>query len=145
MTDHKTIADLAHQCIETWNRDGWEAAYSSFYAPDAVKVEPVDWKGLANEVLGAEAAREHETWLAENWVDINSVSISEGPFIGATGFAVIIRSDFTMKHSGERHIFREVAVFTVEDDKIIREEFLYDEAELAQNLTLNAAHEEASP
>ncbi len=144
MAKHEEIVAVAHACIDVWNREGWEAAYERFYAPDAVKVEPLAWSGQPNEVVGAQVAAEHEAWLAENWVDVNSVSISEGPFIGATGFAVIISSDFTMKHSGERHIFREVAVFTVDGDKIVREEFLYDEAEFAQNLRLNEAGQEAS-
>ena len=44
-----------------------------------------------------------------------------------------------MRDTGERHLFREVGVFTVEDDKIIREEYIYEEKELAEALRMNEA------
>ncbi len=135
---HQEYIDIAYGCITLWNQNKYREAYEKYYADNAQKVEPVAWGAAhANEVAGAENMADHEEWLTEEWLDINSVSVAEGPFIGATGFSVIIKSDFTMKKSGERHIFREVGYFTVENGKIVREEYLYDEAELAQVLQLN--------
>ena len=59
----------------------------------------------------------------------HQIYVAEGPFIGASGFSIVVKSDFTHRATGTRHIFREVAMFTVSDGKIVREEFHYDEAE----------------
>ncbi len=139
-----SIEKIAYACIELWNQGNFREAYEQYYSDKAVKIEPTNWgEEHSHEVKGAENLADHEDWLAQNWLDINSVSISEGPFIGASGFSVIIKSDFTMKQSGERHIFREIGVYTVENGKIVREEFLYDEAELAQVRKLNQLASEA--
>ena len=107
---------------------------------DAVKVEPSGWGDHPNEIVGRDKLADHEEWLTEDWLTINSVSIAEGPFIGADGFAVVIKSDFTFKESGERHIFREVGRFTVVDGQIVREEYLYDEAEMDMLRRMNEQH-----
>lgn len=133
----KEYADIARACTALWNQMQYEEAYASWYHPDAVKVEPIAWSQHANEVTGPQAMAEHEQWLWDEWVEVHSIRVAEGPFIGASGFSVIIESDFTMRDTGERHVFREVGVFTVEHGKIIREEYLYDEAELAEATRLN--------
>ncbi len=129
--------DIAYGCIELWNQLKFREAYETYYSDDAVKIEPVAWEEHANEVSGKAAMADHEEWLADEWVTIHSVKIAEGPFIGANGFSVIIENDFTMRDTGERHVFREVGVYTIENGKIVREEFLYSEAELAEAMRLN--------
>jgi hypothetical protein len=49
---------------------------------------------------------------------------AEGPYIGATGFAVKFRVDVTDNSSGKRMLMEEVGVYTVQNGKIIREEFM---------------------
>lgn len=49
----------------------------------------------------------------------------EGPFVGSTAFAVKFRMDVTDKGTGGRSIMEEVAVYDVENGKIVREEFMY--------------------
>ncbi len=134
------LASLAYRCIELWNQNRYRDAYEAFYSDDAVKVEPASWGDHPNEIIGKDKLADHEEWLTEDWLSINSVSIAEGPFIGADGFAVIIKSDFTFKDSGERHIFREVGHFTVRGGKIVREEYLYDEAEIDMLRRMNEKH-----
>jgi hypothetical protein len=46
-----------------------------------------------------------------------------GPWVGATGFAVRYAIDVTQKSTGQRHQMEEIAVYTVKDGKIVREEF----------------------
>ncbi len=132
------IEDIAYACIELWNQGNFREAYQNYYSENATKVEPLAWGDQSNEVSGSTSMADHEESLTDEWLDINSVYISEGPFIGATGFSVIIKSDFTFRDTGERHIFREVGIYTIENGKIVREEFLYDEAELKQLKRLNA-------
>lgn len=137
---HEQITKLAYDCIRLWNQNKYREAYDAFYSDDAVKVEPAGWGDHSNEIVGKENLADHEEWLTEDWLTINSVSVAEGPFIGANGFAVIIKSDFTFNNSGERHIFREVGNFTVVDGKIAREEYLYDEAEMDVLRRMNEQH-----
>lgn len=134
-----TYKELADACIELWNQMKYREAYERYYSEGAVKVEPVAWDVHTHEVSGQDAIADHEEWLWEEWVEPHSITIAEGPFIGANGFAVIIESDFTIRDTGERHVFREVGVFTVENDKIVREEYIYEEKELAEAVRLNAA------
>lgn len=131
---HETFAEIAHQCIALWNAGKHPEAYRRFYAEDAVKVEPTSLGEFGNELKGRDNLVRHEEMIQGDIASVNSVYVAEGPFIGASGFSVVIKSDFTMNDSGIRFIFREVGVFTVEAGKITREEYLYDEAELAQAL-----------
>ncbi len=132
---HQKTAEIAHACIALWNSGNHPKAYRQHYAEHAIKVEPTSLGEYGNEVRGLDALIAHEEMIQGDIATVNSVTVSEGPFIGATGFSVVIKSDFTMNDSGIRFIFREVGVFAIEDGKITREEYFYDEAELAQALT----------
>jgi hypothetical protein len=60
------------------------------------------------------------------WVSSHTLhgASAEGPYIGATGFAVKFRVDVTENASGKRLLMEEVGVYTVENGKIVREEFM---------------------
>ena len=90
-----TTTDIAYGCIALWNQNRFREAYETYYAEDAVKVEPAPWGEHSNEIRGRQAMADHEEWLEKGWLTVNSVSVAEGPFIGANGFSVIIKSDFT--------------------------------------------------
>jgi hypothetical protein len=47
----------------------------------------------------------------------------EGPWVGATGFALKYRIDVSQKSTGQRSHMEEIAVYTVRNGKIVREEF----------------------
>ena len=49
----------------------------------------------------------------------------EGPFLGATGFAVQFKLDATDKTTNQRMLMRETAVYTVKNGKVVQEEFMY--------------------
>ena len=63
-------------------------------------------------------------WFAENH-EVHSVEI-DGPFLGENQFALRFKLDVTPKMSGQRVKMTEVGVYTVEGDKIVREEFYYN-------------------
>lgn len=132
-----TIQEIAHECIELWNQMKFRDAYARHYSDDAVKVEPTSLGGeYENEIRGARALADHEEWIWESVVVAHSIRIAAGPYIGAGGFSVVIDSDFTMRETGERHVFREIGVYTVENEKIVREEFYYDETQYAEAVRL---------
>jgi hypothetical protein len=47
----------------------------------------------------------------------------EGPWVGATGFAVKYKIDVSQQSTGQRSQMEERAVHTVQNGKIVREEF----------------------
>jgi len=131
--------EIADKCIDLWNQVKFREVYETYYSDDAVKVEPINWEEHSHEVVGQQAIADHEEWLWEEWVEVNGIRIAEGPFLGANGFSVIIESDFTIRDTGDRHVFREVAIYTVENNKIVREEFFYEEKELVEAMRINEA------
>lgn len=50
---------------------------------------------------------------------------AEGPFPHDDRFAVFFKYDVTLKPTGQRTSLDEVALYTVRDGKIVREEFFY--------------------
>jgi ketosteroid isomerase-like protein len=95
----------------------------TLYADDAVSVESVDM-GNGRETKGVVAIEgKHEWW--NNAFEVHSDAV-EGPYIhGANQFGVIFEIDATNKETGERSQMKEVAVYTVDNGKISREEFFY--------------------
>lgn len=91
---------------------------------NAVSVEAADLSGAGVETAGLGAIRgKHEWW--DNAFDLHSAN-AEGPFLhGANAFGVIFEMDATNKETGERNAMRELAIYTVNDGKIVREEFYY--------------------
>ena len=61
-------------------------------------------------------------WMSAHQIHGGSV---EGPYVGATGFAVKFMMDVEVKETGQRMQFSEIGVYTVKGGKIIAEEFMY--------------------
>ena len=77
---------------------------------------------------GIEGVRGKNQWWSENH-EIHSVDV-EGPWPhGEEKFAVHFKYDITNKPSGQRMQLNEIGVFTVENEKVVREEFFYDAGE----------------
>jgi hypothetical protein len=73
---------------------------------------------------GIDAIRGKNQW----WFDNHQVHDhkANGPFVGEDQFAVRFEWDCTQKSSGQRFQMAEMALYTVEDGKIVREEFFYN-------------------
>ena len=139
-SDHtRSIKVLAYALIDCWNAMDFHRAYQNYYHEDAVKVEPTAIGDYPNEIRGLAQLMAQEDSIQQDIMETHQIHVAEGPFIGASGFSVVIKSDFTHRATGTRHIFREVGVFTVEEGKVRREEYLYDEAE--HQLAMSLAQE----
>lgn len=90
------------------------------WSPKIVSVEGVGvsmaWSGKA----AVEA--KNQGWMMDHVIHGAS---AEGPYVGATGFAVKFRMDVETKSTGERTTMEEIGVYTVQNGKIVREEFMY--------------------
>ena len=63
-------------------------------------------------------------WWGEN-NEVHSAEV-DGPFVGNDDkFAVYYNYDVTFKPSGKRNNMEEMALYTVKDGKIVREQFFY--------------------
>ena len=124
MDDTKTVG---HKLVE-YCRNGLNLeAISSLYSTDIVSVEAVGSDEMPAEVRGIDQVVAKNKW----WYENNEVhhSSAEGPFPHHDKFAVIFHYETEVKsgpRQGQRVKFDEVAVYTVKDGKIVREEFYYD-------------------
>jgi SnoaL-like protein len=98
-------------------------AVDRLYSKSIVSVEAVGNEQMPAEISGIVAVRAKNEWWASN----NEVHSSEvnGPFLGEGRFAVQHIYDFTPKGSGQRKRMTEMALYTVSDGKIVREQFFY--------------------
>ena len=124
MDDAKTIG---HKLVE-YCRNGLNLeAISTLYSPDIVSVEAMGTPDYPAEMRGIDAVvGKNKQWYAAN--EIHHAS-AEGPFPHHDRFAVIFHYETTAKEGprkGQRSKFEEVAVYTVKNGKIVREEFYYD-------------------
>lgn len=121
-----TLLEIA-QAVKEHNEAGRVAVLlDTLYSPDAVSVEAVaapvgDGGGVA---AGLAAIRAKHAWW-EGEMEMLSGEI-DGPFLhGADRFALVFRSRLRARASGEESDMHEVAVYTVGDGRIVREEFFY--------------------
>ena len=92
----------------------------TMYAPDIVSVE-----GDGKETKGKEAViKKSEDWA--KGVEFHGEKVTGPFFSGPNQFAVTFALDVTRKGTGKRTTLDEVAVYTVKDDKITREQFFYE-------------------
>ena len=84
-------------------------------------IESVEGVGASMAWHGKKAVlAKYRGWEADHQIHESKV---EGPWVGATGFALKYWIDVSQKSTGQRHQMEEIAVYTVRDGKITREEF----------------------
>ena len=116
-----TLSDIATALVDGCKAGRETANLDRLYAEHATSVEPRD-TGTGREATGLPAIHAKHAWFAEN-ATVHAAQV-EGPFLhGDDRFAVIFRTDMTL--FGQRSQSVEVAVYTVESGKIVREEFFY--------------------
>ena len=124
MSDTRAVGKkLVDYCRDGLNLD----AISSLYSPDIVSVEAVGTEMVPAETRGIENVVEKNKW----WFSMNEIhhASAEGPFPHQDRFAVVYHYETSAKEGprkGQRVKFDEVAVYTVKNGKIVREEFFYD-------------------
>jgi ketosteroid isomerase-like protein len=110
---------LVALCREGKNKD----VIQGLYAKDIVSVEPMSMPNMPAEQKGVEACLAKHKWWEENNT-VHSAKL-EGPYANGDRFAVRFTYDITSKQDGKRNTMDEVALYTVKDGKIVREEFYY--------------------
>jgi ketosteroid isomerase-like protein len=99
-------------------------AINNLYSPDIVSIESMGNATMPREMRGIDAIRGKNKWWSENNT-VHSATV-EGPFVtDGDKFAVYYNFDVTAKQTGQRNQMEEMALYTVKDGKVVREQFFY--------------------
>ena len=113
-------AEIGADLVAMFNRGELKEIERKHWSPRITSVEGV---GVALAWEGKRAVdAKNAGWTAANTVHAAS---AEGPYAGASGFAVKFSMDVEEKATGKRTQMQEIGVYTVQNGKIVREEFMY--------------------
>ena len=119
-----SVKSVAHKFVELCRQGKNFDVMETLYAPDIVSVE-----GDGKETAGQRPVIQK----SRDWVEVNTFhgETVRGPFFSggtdsAGQFTVYFTLDITRKATGQRLTLEEVALYTVKNDKITREQFFYE-------------------
>ena len=119
-----SLQSVARQFVDLCNQGKNFDVMRTLYAPDIVSVE-----GDGKETAGQQAViKKSEDWVLDKSFDFQSI---RGPFFngaqnGDGQFAVFFTHKVTPKATSKQITLEEVAVYTVKNDKITREQFFFE-------------------
>lgn len=115
--------EVGQKLVELCKQGQNQAAMETLYAPDIVSVEAAEMPGLPREVRGIQGVAAKGKWWADNHI-VHAQEV-EGPWPNGDRVIVRFKYDVTNKPSNRRIQMDEMALFTVENGKIVREEYFY--------------------
>ena len=115
--------DVAKRYVELVKEGKNEECLKELFAPDALSVEAGAPPGQERASRGLEAIRAKSKWWRDNHT-VHSAT-TDGPYPHDDRFAVRFTYDVTFKPENRRFTMNEIALFTVKDGKIAKEEFFY--------------------
>lgn len=113
-----TPAELGKMLVEKYNAGDADKWIQSVWSKDIESIEGSGELAKGNKAIMGKWA----WWMGKN--DMLGTS-AEGPFVGATGFAVKYFIHIRDKETNQEMKMSEVAVYSVKKGKIYREEFMY--------------------
>jgi hypothetical protein len=119
-----TTQEVANKLVSLCSEGKFMEATETLYSPDIVSIEAGAPPGTSPESKGIEAVKAKGKWWAANH-DVHSSTV-EGPLVAASHFAVTFKIDVTFKPQSRRFTLEEVAVYKVDDGKIVYEQFFYN-------------------
>lgn len=120
-----TTKEVADKWASYCRKGQWDKAQEELYADTCVSQEMEGAQGYPARVEGMEAIKVK----AEQWgqmVEEFHGSEIEGPMVAGNHFTAVMRTDTKMKGQ-PRRVDEEVAVFQVENGKIVHEQFFYSQ------------------
>jgi len=112
--------EVGQEFVDLFNGGKYEDIETGLWSRKVVSVEGM---GVSRAWHGRKAVRaKNDRWMATHRIHD---ATCEGPYVGATGFAVRFSMDVEDTATGDRTRMNEVGVYTVERGKIVREEFMY--------------------
>jgi hypothetical protein len=117
-----TTKEVADKVVSLCSQGKFEDALG-LYSPDIVSVEAGAPPGQSRETKGIEGVKAKGKWWVENH-EVHSSKV-EGPLVAGPYFTVTFKMDITFKPESKRFSMEEVALYKVENGKIVYEEFFY--------------------
>ena len=118
-----TTAAIAEELVSLCRAGRNHDAINTLYSPDILSIESMGNETMPREMKGIDAIRGKNQWWGEN--NIIHTATVDGPFVGEDKFAVYYNYDATFKPTAKRNSMEEMALYTVKDGKIVREQFFY--------------------
>ena len=118
-----TTMEIGKKLVDLCKQNKNLEAINTLYSPDIVSVEAAGMPNMPAEMKGLPAVLGKNKWWLDNH-EVHSASC-EGPYPHGDQFIVRFNYDVTNKPSGKRMQMDEMALFTVDAGKIVREEFFY--------------------
>ncbi|WP_180539635.1 nuclear transport factor 2 family protein [Nevskia soli] len=118
-----TIKEVADRIVELCSEGKFDQAIDELYGADIVSVEAAAPPGGSRETKGLEGVKGKAEWWTSNH-EVHSSKV-EGPLVAGSHFAVTFKMDVTFKPQSKRFQMEEVAVYEVDNGKIVYEQFFY--------------------
>jgi ketosteroid isomerase-like protein len=112
------IQQIAGEMVKLIREGKNKEAKDIFYADDIVSIE-----GHGNKLEGIAAIRQKSIDWAAQVSAVHSASVSE-PLIAADHFSIHMKMDISYKN-GHRAVMDEVAIYEVNDGKIVFEQYFF--------------------
>lgn len=113
------VADRFYELAQTGD---WAGIRNELYAAHCRSIEPANSEGMQN-ADGLAAIEEKDKLFAESVEEMHG-GFTNAPIVSGNHFAVVMGMDVTFK-GAPRMQMDEVAVYKVEDGKIVLEQFFY--------------------
>lgn len=111
-------ADLGRTLVDLFNQNRADDWIKGVWSRDVESIE-----GTGQVARGREQILAKWDWWTSNHEVLGASA--EGPYVGATGFAVKFHLHVKDKAAGADMNMTEIAVYSVRDGRIVREEFMY--------------------
>ncbi len=116
-----TTQEIANQLVKMCREGKFEAAYKELFAQNAKSIEPVGENAII-EGLDKLLAK-GEGWA--KMTEVHSCTLAD-PIVAGNYFSTNFVLDSTNKQTGQRTQMEEIAVYKVQDGKVVSEQFFYD-------------------
>ncbi|MEM9672918.1 MAG: SnoaL-like domain-containing protein [Cyclobacteriaceae bacterium] len=115
--------EIANKWAEYCHQGQWDKAQEELYDANCVSLEMEGAQASSPKVEGREAIIEKGKQWGQMVEEFHGIEI-EGPIVAGNHFTATMKMDVTMKGQ-PRRVDEEVAVFQVENSKIVSEQFFY--------------------
>ena len=119
-----STGNVARRLIELCRAGQFDRAVEELYAKDARSIEMDGLTdGTLGNVEGLDAIKQKGKKFEASVAQVHGITVSD-PLIAGPFFTIALGFDATYKEGGRRAM-KEVCVYEVKNDKIVREQFFY--------------------
>ena len=116
-----TTQEIANKLVEHCRKGSYEECYQELYSPDIVSVE-----NDGTQVKGFDGIQKKGKDWNEGIEEFKDSSVGD-PVVSGNYFSVPMSMTLKFKGAEQQTDFREICVYQVQDGKIVKEQFFYDE------------------